>query len=245
MKNLEHPIDGVRHRTRIELSARDTKQVIATCQKWSAKFDPKKAEDAHHLLEALWLHQAHNVRNGKLLGALLQSPEPHARIAAQTVQHHWYTADPAKGGGGAEEEEVVEHESAQKSGIISDTPEQTEIRIATVVEKMSYDVKDLTVKAGKKIKLTFSNPDYMPHNLVIVQPGASKEVGMAALAMGAEGFAKQFLPETDKIIVATNILDNDEEQTIEFVAPTKPGNYEIICTFPGHFMVMNGILRVK
>jgi putative membrane-bound dehydrogenase-like protein len=244
MENLEHPIDGVRHRTRIELSARDTKQVIAACQKWSAKFDPKKAEDAHHLLEALWLHQAHNVRNGKLLGALLQSPEAHARVAAQTVQHHWYSADPAKGGGGAEEE-VVAHESAQKSGIISDTPEQTEIRVATLVEKMSYDVKDLTVKAGKKIKLTFSNPDFMPHNLVIVQPGASKEIGMAALALGAEGFAKQFLPESDKIIVATKMLDNGAEQTIEFVAPTKPGNYEIICTFPGHFMVMNGILRVK
>jgi azurin len=179
-----------------------------------------------------------------LLGALLQSPEPHARVAAQTVQHHWYSADPAKGGGGLEEE-VVELASSQNSGIIADTPEQTEIHIATLVEKMSYDVKDLTVKAGKKIRLTFANPDFMPHNLVIVQPGASKEVGMGALALGAEGFAMQFLPETDKIIAATNMLDSGTEQTIEFVAPTEPGNYEIICTFPGHFMVMNGILRVK
>ena len=60
MKNLEHPIDGVRYRTRIELSARDTKDVIAACEEWIKKFDPTKKEHAHHLLEALWVHQQHN-----------------------------------------------------------------------------------------------------------------------------------------------------------------------------------------
>ncbi|MDC0314403.1 GDSL-type esterase/lipase family protein [bacterium] len=243
MKNLEHPIDGVRHRTRIELSGRDTKEVIAACEKWMAGLNVNKAEDAHHLTEALWLHQAHNVRNGKLLGNLLKSPEPHARVAAQTVQHHWYNADPTKGAGAALEED---HGGPKvKSGILSDTDELTEIRIGTIVERMSYDVKELSIKAGKKIKLTFANPDFMPHNLLVVQPGSSQEMGQAAMAMGAEGFAKDFRPDSDKIIAGTKMLDNGEEETIEFTAPTKPGKYEFVCTFPGHFMLMKGVFNVK
>tara|TARA_R110002096_G_scaffold16106_14_gene55045 strand:- start:3850 stop:7413 length:3564 start_codon:yes stop_codon:yes gene_type:complete len=243
MVNLEHPIDGVRHRTRVELSARDSEEVIAACQKWMAQWDKKNPDHAHHLLEALWLHQAHNVRDSQLLTAVLKSPVPHARVAAQTVQHHWYAADPAKGGGSVDQQQ--HEEAAKKSGIIADSADLTEIRIATLVEKMSYDTKELTIKAGKKIRLTFANPDFMPHNLLVVQPGSSTEVGTAAMALGAEGFAKQFRPDSDKIIAGTKMLDNGQEETIEFYAPEKPGNYEFVCTFPGHFMLMKGILKVK
>ena len=97
LENLKHPVDGVRHRTRVELSERDSKEVIEATQKWIKQFDPTKAEHAHPLLEALWLHQQHNVRNTALLEAVLNSPEPHAKIAAATVQHHWGPADPTKG----------------------------------------------------------------------------------------------------------------------------------------------------
>jgi mono/diheme cytochrome c family protein len=97
LENLKHPVNGVRHRTRLELSGRDSQEVIAAAQEWIKQFDPKKAEDAHHLLEALWLHQQHNVRNDGLLEALLNSPEKHARIAAATVAHHWGPADPTQG----------------------------------------------------------------------------------------------------------------------------------------------------
>jgi hypothetical protein len=90
MKNLEHPVDGVRYRTRIELSARPTQDVVAAAERWIAKLDHGNPEHAHHLLEALWLHQQHNVRNTDLLTQLLQSPVDHVRIAAQTVQHHWF-----------------------------------------------------------------------------------------------------------------------------------------------------------
>ena len=242
MKNLEHPIDGVRHRTRVELSGRNTAEVITACEAWMKQFDARKVEHAHHLLEALWLHQAHNVRNTKLLSALLKSPEPHAVVAAQTVQHHWFTADPTKASAAATE--VAHVAPTKKSGIISDSSDLTEIRIATIVEKMSFDTKELTLKAGKKIKLTFANPDFMPHNLLVVQPGSSKEIGEAALAMGAEGFAKQFRPDSPKVIAGTKMLDNGQEETIAFTFD-KPGNYEFVCTFPGHYMLMKGVFKVK
>ena len=98
LDHLKHPVDGVRHRTRIELSERDSQEVIAATREWSRQFDPKNNEDAHHLLEALWLHQQHNVRNDDLLEALLRSPEKHARIAAATVKLHWGAADPTRDG---------------------------------------------------------------------------------------------------------------------------------------------------
>lgn len=105
LKNLEHPIDDVRHRTRVELSERDTTEVISGVSEWIKAFDPKKEEHAHHLLEALWVHQQHNVKNEVLLQVVLDSPNPHARNAAATVKHMWGPADPAKGGGSQPEEE--------------------------------------------------------------------------------------------------------------------------------------------
>ena len=94
---LKHPIDGVRERARTELDGRDVATVMPALREWIKQFDPKKAEHAHHLLEALWYHQRHNMRDQALLTAVLESPEPHARIAAATVKHFWGPADPTKG----------------------------------------------------------------------------------------------------------------------------------------------------
>ncbi len=105
LKNLESPIDDVRQRTRVELSERDTTEVITAVAEWIKGFDPQKEENAHHLLEALWVCQQHNVRNEELLRVVLESPNPHARIAAATVKHLWGPADPAKGKAPQKEEE--------------------------------------------------------------------------------------------------------------------------------------------
>ena len=242
LNNLKHPVDGVRHRTRVELSERGSKEVIAETQKWMAQFDPEEEEDAHHLLEALWLHQQHGVRDLKLLNFVLKSPSPHARIAAKTVEHHWTVADPARGAGTVEDSKV---EVARKSGIISDNPELTEIRISTIPEKMKYDVTSLTVKAGKKIRLTFYNPDFMPHNMVLVKPGKADAVALKAVDLGAAGFNVGFVPESDDIIWSSKLIDHAAEQVIEFTAPAKPGDYPYVCTFPGHHLLMRGVLQVK
>ncbi|MFT5107607.1 MAG: putative membrane-bound dehydrogenase-like protein [Verrucomicrobiales bacterium] len=242
LDNLKHPIDGVRHRTRVELSERDSKQVIAAVTGWVKQFDPKNKDHAHHLLEALWLHQQHNVKNDALLAVLLESPVEHARIAATTVKHHWYVADPRIGSQVVEEEKPME---IIPGGVIADTADLTELRVNTIPEKMKYDVAVLKVKAGKKVKLTFANPDFMPHNLVITNPGKGTEIGNMAVAMGAEGFAKQFLPESKDILYHTNLLNKGETAVLQFTAPEKPGDYDYVCTFPGHSLLMRGILKVQ
>ncbi len=240
LDNLKHPVDGIRYRTRIELSERDTDQVIPACQKWMQQFDPKKKEDAHHLLEALWLHQQHNTRNPQLLTTLLQSPEPHARIAAGTVQHFWYNISTAQ----TALAPPTETRTTTPSGVIKDTADTTFIRIGTLVEQMRYDVNEFTVATGAKLHITFTNPDFMPHNIVFVAPEAADEVALAALTLGAQGFKKNYIPDSEKILAASKLIDHEQETTIEFTAPSEPGHYPYVCTFPGHHILMRGIMKV-
>ncbi len=241
LENLKSPIDGIRHRTRIELSGRDSTEVIAATREWIKKFDPNKKEDAHNLLEALWLFQQHNVKNFELLDQLLKSPEPHARIAAKTVQHFWLDVEKTYRGG------VIAGESldlTQKSGILTNTPQLTTIRVATVPEKMMYDVKELTVTPGKKVKLTFANQDFMPHNILLVKPGKADDVGLKAIALGAKGFDVGFIPESSDILWHSHLVDHGQEEVLEFTAPTEEGAYPYLCSFPGHHRIMRGMLYV-
>ncbi len=231
---LQHPTDGVRQRVRCELSARPTSEVIAATTTWLESFDIHKTEDAHPMLEGLWIHQQHNIMNRDLLRQLLNSPEPHARLAAQRVQYMWDHNKSTPG-----QVEVTEE------SVAAPTPPAGAIAIQTVVEGMRYDIKTFTVKAGEPVKLWFYNPDYMPHNLVIGQPGSAKSIGMAAEALGATGFSKAFVPDNDKIIVASGLLNHTETELMEFTAPSKPGDYDFVCTFPGHWKLMRGIMKVE
>jgi len=242
MANLEHPVDGVRYRTRIELSERKTKDVIAACQKWVKKWDPAKKEHAHHLLEALWVHQQHNVRDGELLGKVLNSPVSHARVAAKTVQHLWYTADPTKGSAAVEAVKVTKNDPP---GVFKDTDEATDVRIGTLLEQLKFDLKEFEVKAGKKIRIHFKNSDYVPHNLVIVKPGAANGVGEAAIQLGEAGFKAHWIPKHDGILASSKLLDFGKTEVLEFTTPKEAGNYEFVCTFPGHHILMRGVMKVK
>ena len=60
--------------------------------------------------------------------------------------------------------------------------------------------------------------------------------------MGADAVKKA--PENSKILHGTKMIDAGQKEVIEFTAPTKPGDYEFVCTFPGHWTVMNGVMKV-
>ena len=85
----------------------------------------------------------------------------------KTVEHLWYAVNTTGGEGLINQPKPKkEKEAAPKSGVVADSPELTEVRIGTIVEKMQFDVPEFAVKAGKKVRLTFFNPDFMNHNLV-------------------------------------------------------------------------------
>ncbi|WP_410488857.1 plastocyanin/azurin family copper-binding protein [Algoriphagus aquimarinus] len=109
---------------------------------------------------------------------------------------------------------------------------------------LKFDPAQLQVKAGSKVKLVFQNVDDMLHNFVIVMPGTAIEVGEAAMALGLEGQQKDYIPNTSKVLVHTKLLQPSESTTIYFIAPTEPGDYTYVCTVPGHFYTMQGILKV-
>ncbi|MEZ5326444.1 MAG: HEAT repeat domain-containing protein [Verrucomicrobiales bacterium] len=120
------------------------------------------------------------------------------------------------------------------------------IEISCIPERLLYTKTEFTVKPGQPVKLVFSNPDITAHNLVIVMPRALEEIGMAGneMAKDPSGLEKGFIPQSEKILHHTRLLNQNEAQTLRFRAPNKPGNYPYLCTFPGHWVVMKGEMRV-
>ncbi len=86
---LQVPENDVRTRAKIELGKHDSAKVIAAVKKWTAKLDPKDKDYEHHLTEALWVHQWHNIVDEDLLKRMLRSPDHHARAAATRVLCYW------------------------------------------------------------------------------------------------------------------------------------------------------------
>ncbi|MEW6303283.1 MAG: PVC-type heme-binding CxxCH protein, partial [Verrucomicrobiota bacterium] len=86
---LKEPEDRVRYRAKIELGERKTADVIAAVQKWVGKLNQGDKNYEHQKMEALWVHQYHNVVNEALLKEMLRSPEPRARAAATRVLCYW------------------------------------------------------------------------------------------------------------------------------------------------------------
>jgi azurin/glucose/arabinose dehydrogenase len=119
--------------------------------------------------------------------------------------------------------------------------------IRTLPARMQYDRGEIHVMAGEPIRLLFENNDTMPHNLVLVALGAREEVGRAAEEMATQpgAWEKGYIPDSDKILQATRLLKPGESELLTFNVPSKPGKYEFVCTFPGHWRTMYGVLSVS
>jgi len=114
---------------------------------------------------------------------------------------------------------------------------------------MEYDTKAFSVKAGQKVKITFENahPIPQPHNIVFGKPGTKDKVMMAAMQMAAspDGMTKGYIPESEDILFHSKLLQPTQTEVLEFTAPAEAGQYPYLCTFPGHAMLMNGIMTVE
>lgn len=128
--------------------------------------------------------------------------------------------------------------------------EVTEGERAVVVDAiggLQYAQKEILAKPGEAIALKLRNTDVMPHNLVIVKPGAAKTVGDASFKMlnDPEAGKKHYVPDLPEVLHHIPVINSGTEHVLHFRVPTEPGEYPYICTFPGHWMAMNGILKVK
>jgi putative heme-binding domain-containing protein len=117
----------------------------------------------------------------------------------------------------------------------------------TAGKNLTYSASAITVRAGEPIKLTFANPDVVPHNWALARPGTLAKVGDLANKLIAEpdAVSRHYIPRTDDILVYADIVDPGRDFIIFFRAPDQRGRYPYLCTFPGHWMVMNGVMTVE
>jgi azurin/glucose/arabinose dehydrogenase len=124
--------------------------------------------------------------------------------------------------------------------------------VKTVREQMRYDTPRLVVEAGKPFEVIFENLDAMGHNFVVVQPGTRQAVAESVQTRQPNQLDKKgraYVPEDGRnqdkrVIDATKMVEPGQKETLKLTAPGKEGEYEYVCTMPGHWLIMWGKLIV-
>ncbi|GAB5408120.1 MAG: azurin [Balneolaceae bacterium] len=138
--------------------------------------------------------------------------------------------------------------NATVSPEIKENPVQDKVEI--VIEgndQMRFDLSEIKVKAGETVTLTLKHTGKLPkaamgHNWVLLDSGTDvKEFATAAI----RARTNEYIPEEgDAVLAHTALIGGGEETTIEFTAPAA-GEYDFICSFPGHYALMKGKLIVE
>ncbi len=111
--------------------------------------------------------------------------------------------------------------------------------------EMKFDVTELHAAAGQKVKVTLHNKsvdEAMQHNIVFIKKGTGETVGIAGMQAG---LSKNFTPDSPDVIAGSDMIGPGKSTTFEFTAPLEKGEYEFICTYPGHFTIMKGVFMVE
>lgn len=111
---------------------------------------------------------------------------------------------------------------------------------------MKFDQNELRVFEGQKITLTLNHTgkmskEIMGHNFVLLKKDTNLN-DFAQRAMLARD--NEYIPDGNETIAYTKMIGGGESDTITFTAPEK-GSYTYICTFPGHYGLMRGVLIVS
>jgi azurin len=117
-------------------------------------------------------------------------------------------------------------------------------------EQMKYDVTTITAKPGEQLRIRLTAKGTMPkiamaHNVVVLRLGTSP---VKFITAGAQSRETDFIAPDMKgqVLAATPLAGAGETVDVTFKAPTAPGKYPFVCTFPGHFQAgMTGVLVVK
>ena len=123
------------------------------------------------------------------------------------------------------------------------TEEFTVRAVGNTMAEMKFDIPNITVKEGSKVKITLINEGSDPamlHNIVFINYGSRKEIAMQAI----ESASTKYIPNNSNVIAGSDMAKPGETIVLEFNAPKK-GNYEFLCTYPGHAEIMRGYFFVK
>jgi azurin len=315
---LKEPENRVRYRAKIELSGRNSNEVLTALTGWIGRLDKSSPQYEHLMMEALWVQQWNNRVDPALLKRMLRSSDPWARAAATRVLCYWRDRIPdtlALLDAQVKDEHPAVRLEAVRAASFFQTPDAVRIvksvekdlqdkflaytyqqamttlegvlkksttttaaapveanttttalpdlsaasmrrdlrdkgvqniTIGTIPEQMMFDVRWFVVEAGKPVQLTLANSDFMPHNIVVGAPNSINPIGTAAAAMPAPSAAdaRAYIPELPEVLQASKLVQRDQSDTIKFTAPQKPGQYNFLCSFPGHWVRMYGVMLV-
>lgn len=129
----------------------------------------------------------------------------------------------------------------------TDAEVDIELELGVTPNVLEFDKEELRAEAGQTVRVIFTNTDNMEHNLLFLLPGTLADVGELADQMmsSPEGRSRGYVPDTPDVMASTPILDPGESYELIFTVPDEPGEYPFVCTIPGHWRIMNGILIVE
>ena len=117
-------------------------------------------------------------------------------------------------------------------------------------DSLAFSLPNITAKPGESLRVVLATKSMQPkatmaHNFVLLAPGLDPS---AFAMMAAMARATEYIPASlkGKVLVATRLAGAGETVSADFKAPTKPGTYTYICSFPGHLSAgMRGTLTVR
>jgi putative membrane-bound dehydrogenase-like protein len=137
--------------------------------------------------------------------------------------------------------EMLDPVTTQKTGKVDQV-----VIIRVLKNVMKFDKELFQVKAGSTVQVVFQNPDFMQHNFVLIKPNTTDKVGAAAdkLAQDPNGAKQSYIPKIPEVLQSTPLVNPEGKFTLTFKAPALTGDYPYICTFPGHWRIMKGVMKV-
>ena len=132
-------------------------------------------------------------------------------------------------------------------GKIEKTEADIKFTLNTVNQQMAYDKKILYATAGQKVEIVLNNKDQMPHNLVVLKAGSLDTFGKVVdeFLKDPEAAKMDYVPNSRYVLGASKMLDPGVSESIIFKLPDTPGRYPFVCTFPGHWRLMQGVIIVN
>jgi len=130
----------------------------------------------------------------------------------------------------------------------SNSDTQKNVIDLTANDQMQYNLKTIEVTAGSTVRVNLKHigqmaKNIMGHNFVLLKADVDLSE-FAAAAISAKD--TDYVPKSkeDQIIAHTSLIGGGESTFVEFKAPAA-GTYKFLCTFPGHYVTMQGDFIVK
>ena len=100
-------------------------------------------------------------------------------------------------------------------------------------------LQNIEAKAGEELRIRLTTVSNLPasamaHNWILLKMGVDP-AGFARAATQAK--SNDYIPQdrTDDIIAHTELAAGGETVEVTFTVPEKTGDYDYLCSFPGHF----------